>query len=134
MRNHLVAAGLGLSFGFALCFIGFTDFGQVRAMFALEDLRLLFTFAGGVGLSFAAFRVLQARDASPLFTPGTLPGAVLFGLGWALTGTCPGVVFAQLGEGRFYVLATLAGIALGMFTYGRVHARFFRWPAQSCGE
>jgi uncharacterized membrane protein YedE/YeeE len=42
-----------------------------------------------------------------------VPGAVAFGAGWALSGTCPAAVFVQLGQGRAAAAATLAGMIVG---------------------
>jgi hypothetical protein len=44
--------------------------------------------------------------------PGLVLGGLMFGAAWALSGTCPGTALAQLGEGKFAALATVAGIAL----------------------
>jgi hypothetical protein len=126
----------GLLLGYTLSRTGFTDFGELHRMFGLEDLRLLFIFAGGVvlvGLGFAWLARGQALAPKPLHK-GSVAGGVLFGAGWALSGACPGAAFAQLGEGRLPALVTIAGIAIGTFAYQRVHARFLRWDRGACGE
>ena len=46
-------------------------------------------------------------------TRGLLLGAVLFGVGWALAGTCPGTALAQIGEGRLAGVVTFIGILGG---------------------
>jgi hypothetical protein len=46
-----------------------------------------------------------------------LVGGILFGVGWALSGGCPGVVLTQLGEGKLYALFALFGIGLGNWLY-----------------
>ena len=45
-------------------------------------------------------------------------GGTIFGLGWALTGACPGPVFVLLGCGYGVMLLVIAGALLGTFTYG----------------
>lgn len=123
-RQHLLMAAFGLGLGFSLSRIGFTDYEQVRSMFLFEDLRLFATFVGAVVVTFAGFALLS-RHQRPARQPihrGILPGALLFGTGWALTGACPGVILAQLGEGRVYALLTLAGMLGGSWLYGRVSA------------
>ncbi|HEY4155566.1 MAG TPA: DUF6691 family protein [Puia sp.] len=45
-------------------------------------------------------------------------GGTIFGLGWALTGACPGPVFVLLGYGYSVMLLVIAGALLGTFTYG----------------
>ncbi len=48
---------------------------------------------------------------------GVIIGGVLFGAGWAITGACPGPIYAQIGTGAWPALFTLAGALLGMFAY-----------------
>ena len=49
----------GLLLGFSLSRMGFADFGEVHRMFVFADLRLLFTFMGGVALTGAGFALLK---------------------------------------------------------------------------
>jgi uncharacterized membrane protein YedE/YeeE len=112
---------MGTALGFSLSRIGFTSFDEVQAMFRFEDLRLFLTFAAGVALLTAAFAIVRKRQ-HPSWPPrpihkGTLIGGVLFGVGWALSGACPGVVLTQLGEGKGYALFTLAGVLAGNWLY-----------------
>jgi len=44
----------------------------------------------------------------------------IFGLGWAITGCCPGPMFALVGNGYLFALVLILGAALGTFTYGAV--------------
>lgn len=124
--RRLYAALMGLALGFALTRIGFADFGEVHAMFLLTDLRLLFTFGGAVALAFVGFRIVRGRVVrygihKPLHR-GVIPGSVLFGVGWAITGACPGIVFVQLGAGQLAALVTLGGMGFGAWLAGRVLA------------
>jgi uncharacterized membrane protein YedE/YeeE len=50
-------------------------------------------------------------------------GSVLFGVGWAISGTCPGPVAAQLGRGQLAALFTLAGIFAGVVLCGHLKRR-----------
>ena len=115
--------GLGALFGFVLSRVGATDYDAIRDMFALHDLHLAGVIGAAVvilSLSFWLLKRSAARtiDGQPIalvpkpMAPGLVPGALLFGVGWALAGTCPGTALAQLGEGRWAALATLAGILL----------------------
>jgi len=47
-----------------------------------------------------------------------LLGGAIFGLGWALAGTCPGPMFVLVGTGVFSMLIVIAAAVLGTFTYG----------------
>ncbi|NEM98430.1 DUF6691 family protein [Pontibacter burrus] len=52
-----------------------------------------------------------------------LIGGTIFGLGWALTGACPGPLFVNLGHGFWAFLLVIAGAIVGTFTYGVVKDR-----------
>lgn len=113
--------GLGALLGFTLSHVGFTSWDEVHAMFTFADLRMFLTFAlAVVGLG-VAFQIIRRRS-HPDWPPrpihrGTLVGGVLFGVGWALSGGCPGVVLTQIGEGKLYALFALAGIVAGNWLY-----------------
>lgn len=49
---------------------------------------------------------------------GNVLGALLFGLGWAITGACPGPLFAQIGSGFLVVIVTLLSAIAGTWVYG----------------
>lgn len=126
----------GFMFGVAIHFIGFGDFAEVHAMFSLEDVRLILTFAVAVAVTSLGIHIARPRDRAKLprgkLHPGIIPGAALFGIGWALTGACPGVVFVQIGEGQLLALVTLVGVLAGNVIYGHVHRRYLRWDTGSC--
>jgi uncharacterized membrane protein YedE/YeeE len=103
-------------------------------MFTFADLRLLFTFAGAVGIAYVGFLIFAygRRIERKKFHPGTIPGAILFGAGWAVTGSCPSIAFVQLGQGYLPAAFTILGIAAGVWLYRAVHRRLFRWDTGSC--
>jgi uncharacterized protein len=57
------------------------------------------------------------------FNRGQVYGGLLFGLGWALTGACPGPLFAQIGAGALIVIITLLSAIAGTWVYGLVRER-----------
>lgn len=52
------------------------------------------------------------------FNKGQIYGGLLFGLGWALTGACPGPLFAQIGTGVTVVLVVILSAIAGTWVYG----------------
>lgn len=126
-RTTLALAVMGALLGFSLSRMGFASWDEVNRMFTVEDLRLYLTFGLGVTLLGGAFWAIR-RVRDPGWPPrpierGTLAGGVVFGLGWALSGACPGVALVQIGEGKLYALVTLAGMLLGNWLYGVVAER-----------
>lgn len=132
---HLRYALLGLLMGITLSLIGFTDFGELHKMFLLTDLRLLLTFAGAVLLAFVFFNLFMQDlpSSKKPWHPGIIPGSALFGIGWAISGSCPSIALIQIGEGQLAALFTAFGILSGVWLYRQVHRRFFRWDSGSCG-
>ena len=66
---------------------------------------------------------IKSVDGKPIvyepkpYHTGVIVGGMLFGAGWAITGACPGPIYAQIGGGEWMALFTLAGALLGMFSY-----------------
>ncbi|MBL7913261.1 MAG: YeeE/YedE family protein [Bacteroidia bacterium] len=52
------------------------------------------------------------------FNKGQIYGGLLFGFGWALTGACPGPLFAQIGSGLTVVIVTFLSAVFGTWMYG----------------
>ena len=136
MTRHLPRAAMGLALGFALSFIGFGSFDEVHRMFLFSDLRLFLTFAGGVVLAGVGLAVIRRARPMPArgFHRGIVPGAAMFGAGWAICGACPGITLVQLGEGKILAVLTLGGLLAGNWAYGLILARYLQWDAASCSE
>ena len=57
--------------------------------------------------------------ADKKFNKGNIYGGLIFGLGWAMTGACPGPLFAQIGTGATAIVVTLFSAILGTWVYGK---------------
>jgi uncharacterized protein len=57
------------------------------------------------------------------FNKGTIIGGFMFGLGWAITGACPGPLFAQLGSGVLVILVTILSAIAGTWVYGALEKK-----------
>lgn len=131
------AVGLvGLMMGAALSRIGFTSWDEVHKMFTFQDLRLILVFGFAVALLVASWMVIRRlstpRWSARAFHKGTIPGGVLFGVGWAVSGACPSIAMVSLGEGQLAALVTLAGVFVGNWLYGIAHHRWLHWSTHSC--
>jgi uncharacterized membrane protein YedE/YeeE len=58
-----------------------------------------------------------------LYSPSQIIGGLIFGIGWAITGACPGPLFAQIGTGFGIISITLLSAVAGTWTYGLVRRR-----------
>lgn len=128
-----VNAAVGLALGYSITRIGFGDFGEVNAMFTFQDLRMLLAFAGAVGLIVVAFLAIRPQRLAGRIHAGVVPGAVLFGTGWAISGGCPAIPLVQLASGYLPALITIGGVATGMRLSRWANARYFRLDRGACG-
>jgi len=67
-------------------------------------------------------KVIQFNSKA-VSVPRYLFGGILFGLGWALTGACPGPIFTLIGNGFSVFIVVLASAVLGTLAYGMVRDR-----------
>jgi uncharacterized membrane protein YedE/YeeE len=144
MKRGLPYLFWGALFGFIISRSGAVRFDMINGMFLLTDLRLYGMIGSAIATALPGILLFKwlkkkkrGRFATMHFpkrrlTPGTLPGAAVFGLGWALTGTCPGPAMIQVGEGHTMALFTVAGIFFGNWAYGLAHNRYFSWRADFC--
>ncbi|MET0245090.1 MAG: DUF6691 family protein [Flavitalea sp.] len=69
---------------------------------------------------------IRAADGSVIsfpakqFNKGQIFGGLMFGLGWAMTGACPGPLFAQIGTGALVVIVVLLSAIAGTWVYGKL--------------
>lgn len=138
LKKHLPYLAWGLGFGFIIARAGAVRFDYIRDMFLLKSPQLYMVIGGAIAVALPLFYLIQKRGIKGLrwphrrLTPGTLPGAAIFGAGWALTGTCPGPAAVQIGQGHWVALATVAGIFAGNLLYEAAHRRWFTWRPDSC--
>jgi len=134
--QYLKYGFFGIFMGMTLSLVGFTDFTEVHKMFIFADFRLLLLFAGAVGLSFVGFALLgrNANIAKKTYNSGTIPGSIMFGVGWAITGACPSIALVQLGEGKLAAIFTILGILFGVWAYRKLAAGGMKLDTGICGE
>lgn len=143
-KAHLPYLLWGLGFGVLIARAGAVRFDFIRDMFLLRSFQLYGVIGSAIATALPLFWWLQRRGRHKgsrfkglrwphrRLTPGTLPGAAIFGVGWSLTGTCPGPAVVQVGLGHWMALATVAGILLGNVAYAWAHRRWFHWRPDSC--
>jgi uncharacterized protein len=60
----------------------------------------------------------EIKVAPKEFTKGNVIGGLMFGFGWAMTGACPGPLYALIGSGYTVIIVVLLSAVLGTYTYG----------------
>ncbi len=120
----------GVIFGFGLGYSHMARPEVVLDFLQFDDFGLLFVMFGGAAVTGVTFllapRLLNRaaltgdgfeRRLKP-FDRNVLVGGAIFGVGWGLSGICPGAAYASLGIGNVTILWALAGMFLGAFLQG----------------
>ena len=129
----LVTVLTGLALGITVTNIGFGDYAQLNRMFTFQDLRMFLSFAGGVAIIACAFLLLRVRRNPGRLHGGVIPGAILFGAGWAISGGCPAIPIIQVASGYLPALITIVGVAVGIRLCRWANARYFHVDGGTCG-
>ena len=138
--------GLGTVFGLILSRSGAADYNFIQGMFLFEEFQLYGILAVAVAVTAPGLMLLKrfgktvSGEAIVIDRKaghrGNVYGGLLFGVGWAITGMCPGPILVNIGEGKLYALAALAGTLVGAGAFGSLYPRLqgvFRLPELGVG-
>lgn len=127
---------LGTVFGLVLSRSGAADYDYIQAMFLFQNVQLYGIIGTAVVVSAPALWWIQRRGRTAFGAPvhverkalnrGTIAGGLLFGIGWSITGMCPGPILVNVGEGKLYALGALAGALAGAGAFGALYPRLQR--------
>ena len=129
-QKNVILFIAGIIFGFGLAFGGMSKPETVINFLALEDYGLLVLMFSAMGVNFFSINVIPRFMEKPLlggewkprerkFGKHTLIGAIIFGVGWGLSGQCPGSAMSSIGIGNLPVLVAIAGMFAGAYVMGR---------------
>lgn len=143
---RLLYVVLGTIFGFVLSRSGASDYNYIQGMFLFEEFQLYGIIGTAVALTAPGVWLIRRRGRTALGRPidlataprhrGNVLGGLLFGVGWSLTGMCPGPILVNIGEGKIYALAAFAGALAGAALFGTAYPRLqnlFALPALRLG-
>lgn len=122
---------VGIVFGLALTKGEAISWYRIQEMFHFQGFQMygIFMMAVSIGavsiLLIKKFNIqtIQGEPVEKITKPyhhGIIIGGLIFGFGWALTGACPGPLYAQIGAGYTVTIATFASALLGTWVYGLV--------------
>lgn len=129
LRSLIVFIG-GLFFGFGLAFGGMAQQEIVLSFLQLKDLGLILLLSSSAGVTALIINLVPKLLKKPVLggefgrrrrtlNRRTLIGATIFGVGWGLSGQCPGSSMASLGVGNLPALIGIASMFLGAYVMGR---------------
>lgn len=123
---------VGLLFGIVMTKSEAISWYRIQEMFRFQSFHMYGIIGSALAVGVISMAIikkysLSAIDGSPITIgnknfsiPRYLFGGILFGIGWALTGACPGPLFTLLGNGISVILVVIASAVLGTFAYGLV--------------
>ncbi len=121
---------LGIVFGIVLTKAELISWFRIYEMFRFEAFHMYGVIGSAVVLGIIITQIIKrtkmkALSGDPIVIapkkfsiPRYLIGGTIFGLGWALTGACPGPLFVQVGNGYLVMAVAIASGLLGTYVYG----------------
>ncbi|UKB85431.1 YeeE/YedE family protein [Chryseobacterium sp. MEBOG06] len=124
--KYLVA---GILFGIIFVKAEVISWFRIQEMFRLQSFHMYGIIGSAVLVGTASVWIIKkfnikTIDGEPItitpkkFNKGQIYGGLIFGFGWAVTGACPGPLFAQIGTGALAVSVTLLSAIAGTWVYG----------------
>ncbi len=119
----------GILFGIILVKSEVISWFRIQEMFRLQSFHMYGVIGSAVVTGIISVQLIKRFNIKTLsgekielpqkkFHKGQIYGGLLFGFGWALTGACPGPMFAQIGTGALVVVVALLSAIAGTWTYG----------------
>lgn len=137
---------LGTIFGFVLSRSGAADYDFIQGMFIVEQFQLYGIIGTAVAVTAPGLWLIRRHGRTALGRPlevelkplhrGNVAGGLIFGVGWSIAGMCPGPILVNIGEGKVYAIAALAGALAGAAIFGALYPRLqhpFKLPPLAVG-
>ena len=129
LLSNLKFAFAGILFGIILIKSEVISWFRIQEMFRLQSFHMFGVIGSAIVVGIISVFIIKkykirSIDGEPIlfeskkFNKGQVYGGLLFGFGWALTGACPGPLFAQIGNGATVIVVTLFSALLGTWVYG----------------
>lgn len=126
---------VGIVFGITLTKAEVISWFRIYEMFKFQSFHMYGVIGSAVILGIIFVQLIKRSDMksvegesiklSPknMSIPRYLFGGIIFGLGWALTGACPGPMFILVGNGFLVILVAIASAIAGTYAYGKLRSR-----------
>jgi len=120
---------VGIIFGIVFVKAEIVSWYRIQEMFQLTSFHMYGVIGTAVVVGMISIAIIKKTKAKTIygetitldnktFNKGQIIGGLIFGLGWAITGACPGPLYAQIGAGFGVVAITLLSAILGTWVYG----------------
>ena len=120
----------GMLFGIILVKAEIISWFRIQEMFRLQSFHMYGVIGSAVVVGVISVFLIKKFNVKSIdgetiklepkkFNKGQIYGGLTFGLGWAITGACPGPLFAQIGTGATVIIVTLFSAIAGTWVYGK---------------
>ncbi len=135
MGKNLTFFAIGIYFGIVLIKSQAISWYRIQEMFHFQSIFMYGVLGTAVlvgALSIFLIKTFRLRSSDgqeldlspkPFNKVGNAAGGTIFGFGWALTGACPGPLYALLGAGYWSIFVAIVGAVLGALAYGYLKPR-----------
>ncbi len=124
----------GIFFGIILVKSEVISWFRIQEMFRLQSFHMYGVIGSAIVVGIISVFIIKKLKIKSIdgevirldtkkFNKGQIYGGLLFGFGWALTGACPGPLFAQIGTGATVIIVTLFSAILGTWVYGYLRGK-----------
>ncbi|MCW8850550.1 MAG: YeeE/YedE family protein [Melioribacteraceae bacterium] len=132
--SKIASTILGITFGFILTKSEVISWFRIQKMFRFEEPYMYLIIGTAVIVGIISVQILKrfglksiAKEeldySGKILNKGTVLGGIIFGIGWAITGACPGPIFAQIGSGEYAAVSTLVGALSGSYLFNLLKSK-----------
>lgn len=125
---------LGMYLGVLFTKSEVASWDRVHSMFLFEEAHMYLIITVAIVVAMVSMLIIKrfeikSVNGKPItyqpkpYHTGVIIGGTLFGAGWAITGACPGPIYAQIGSGEWMAILTFVGAMLGMFSYAALKTK-----------
>lgn len=119
----------GVLFGILLVKAEVISWFRIQEMFRFQSFHMYGVIGSAVAVGMLSVWLIKKYKVKTIYgepiefvtkklNKGNIIGGLLFGAGWAITGACPGPLFAQIGTGATVTIITLLSAIAGTWVYG----------------
>jgi uncharacterized membrane protein YedE/YeeE len=121
---------VGIGFGIIFIKAEIISWFRIQEMFRLQSFHMYGVIGSAILVGMISVWLIKKFNVKTIygekitihpkeFNKGQIYGGLLFGVGWAITGACPGPLFAQIGSGAGMIILTLLSATAGTWVYGK---------------
>lgn len=121
---------VGIGFGIIFIKAEIISWFRIQEMFRLQSFHMFGVIGSAILVGMISVWLIKKFKIKTIygekitihpkeFNKGQIYGGLLFGVGWAITGACPGPLFAQIGSGANVIILTLLSATAGTWVYGK---------------